>query len=280
MSELKQFHLKTLRCFQSQTIRTATAAVYMLLGALPVEAEIHKKQLSLLYSILASENTKLKNLLERQMTVNARNSDSFFSRTQEILMYYNLPTISEFKDQLSSKIQWKKDINRSIADKWSTILQKEMEEKSTLKRCNIQMLKIHEVHPVWRTLPPLTFEVKKANIKARFLTGTYLLQEHIQRFTGNTEEQKCQLCQIEKEDMLHFMLRCPALNEQRQKVLPELKQRIVNTIGQKKWHEHFNGNKELLMQTIIDCTKLEKNIPTINQETAIEIEKNKQKAVL
>ncbi|CAC5399290.1 unnamed protein product [Mytilus coruscus] len=205
---------------------------------------MHKRELSLLYSILASENTKLKNLIERQMTVNAGNSDRFFSRTKEILKYYNLPTISEYKDQLFFKMQWKKDIyNRTIADKWSTILQKEMEEKSTLKRCNTQMLKIHEVHPVWRTLPSLTYKVKKANIKARFLTGTYLLQEHIQRFTGNTEEQKCQLCQIEKEDIVHFILRCPALNEQRQKVLPEFKQQIVNTIGQNKWHEHFNEIK-------------------------------------
>ncbi|CAC5404765.1 unnamed protein product [Mytilus coruscus] len=152
-----------------------------------------------------------------------------------------------------------------------------MEEKSTLKRCNTQMLKIHEVRPVWRTLPPLTYEVKKANIKAMLLTGTYLLQEHIQRFTGNTEEQKCQLCQIEKEDMVHFTLRCPALNEQRQKVLPELKQQIVNSIGQNKWHEHFMGNKELLLQAIIDCTKLEMNILNINQKSAIEIEKISRK---
>ncbi|CAC5372820.1 unnamed protein product [Mytilus coruscus] len=170
---------------------------------------MHKRQLSLLYSILASENTKLKNLIERQMTVNAGNSDSFFSRTQEILKYYNLPTVSEFKDQMPTKTQWKKDINRTIANKWSTILQEEMKEKSTLKRCNTQI--------------------------------------------------------------------CPALNEKRQKVLPELKQQIVNFIGQNKWHEHFMGNKELLEQTIIDCTLLEMNILNINQESAVEIEKISRK---
>ncbi|CAC5396984.1 unnamed protein product [Mytilus coruscus] len=105
MSDLKQFHLKTLRCFQSLPIRTPSAAVYMLLGALPSEAELHKRQLSLLYSILALENTKLKNVMERQMTVNAGNTDSFFSRAQEI---YNLPSIAEFKEHLPSKISWKK----------------------------------------------------------------------------------------------------------------------------------------------------------------------------
>jgi hypothetical protein len=57
-----------MRCFQSLPVRTATSAVYLLLGALPIEAELHKRQLSLLYSILASESKKLKNLMERQLT--------------------------------------------------------------------------------------------------------------------------------------------------------------------------------------------------------------------
>ncbi|CAC5422704.1 unnamed protein product [Mytilus coruscus] len=179
--------------------------------ALPIEAELHKRQLSLLYSILASENTKLKNVMERQMTVNAGNSDSFFSRAQEILNFYNLPSIAEFKKHLPSKIRWKKDINRSIADKWSNFLQKEMEEKSTLKHCNIQILKIHEVHPVWRTLPPVTYEVKRANIKAMFLTGTYLLQEHIQRFNGNSDEQKMPAVSNRTERLNTFPTKMPSI---------------------------------------------------------------------
>ena len=50
--------------------RTATAAVYLFLGALPVEVEIHKKQLSLLHSILDSDNRRIKEVLHRQITVN------------------------------------------------------------------------------------------------------------------------------------------------------------------------------------------------------------------
>ncbi|CAC5363410.1 unnamed protein product [Mytilus coruscus] len=114
MSDLKQFHLKTLRCFQSLPIRTSSAAVYMLLGAFPIEAELHKIQLSLLYSILASENTKLKNVMERQMTVNAGNSDSFFSRAQEILNFYYLPSIAEFKEHLPYKSVGKKILTGAL----------------------------------------------------------------------------------------------------------------------------------------------------------------------
>jgi hypothetical protein len=79
-----------------------------------------------------------------------------------------------------------------------------------MKLCNRDILKIHDVHPVWSSLPAVTREVKKAQIKARLLTGTYRLQSDMQRFSKEKDEQKCELCQIEQENMEHFLLRCPA----------------------------------------------------------------------
>jgi hypothetical protein len=52
----------------------------------------------------------------------------------------------------------------------------EVEGKSAMKLCNRDILKINGVHPVWSSLPAVTREVKKAQIKTRLLTGTYLLQ--------------------------------------------------------------------------------------------------------
>ena len=89
-----------------------------------------------------------------------------------------------------------------------------------MKLCNRDILKIHGVHPVWSSLPAVTREVKKAQIKARLLTGTHLLQSDIQRFSTGKDE----LCQIEQENMEHFLLRCPALNEKRKTTISKLKQ--------------------------------------------------------
>jgi hypothetical protein len=41
------------------------------------------------------------------------------------------------------------------------------------------------------------------------------------------DEQKCELCQIEQENMEHFLLRCPALNEKRKTTLSKLKQTLI-----------------------------------------------------
>ena len=46
---LSKYHISNLRRFQSIPIRTARCAVYLLIGALPLEAELHKRQLGLVW---------------------------------------------------------------------------------------------------------------------------------------------------------------------------------------------------------------------------------------
>ena len=82
-------------------------------------------------------------------------------------------------------------------------------------------------------MPAVTQEVKKAQIKARLLTGTYLLQSDMQRFSKEKDEQKCELCQIEQDNMEHFLLRCPVLNEKRKITLSKLKQTLIQSTGQR-----------------------------------------------
>ena len=53
---------------QSLPQRTACAAVYMLLGALPFEGELHKRRLSLLNSVITSDNECLKGLVQIETT--------------------------------------------------------------------------------------------------------------------------------------------------------------------------------------------------------------------
>ena len=54
MEILSLFHKKNLRNFQSIPARTAIGAVYLILGALTIEAGIHERQLSFLYFHLSS----------------------------------------------------------------------------------------------------------------------------------------------------------------------------------------------------------------------------------
>ena len=52
-----------------QATRTATCAVHLLLGALPIEAELHKRRLSLLYNIMVSTNETITELTKCQIAI-------------------------------------------------------------------------------------------------------------------------------------------------------------------------------------------------------------------
>jgi hypothetical protein len=96
--------------------------------------------------------------MERQLTVNKNNPESFSSRIQDILDLYNLPPMYVLVDALPTKLAWKRGINLNIAVKWTNKLSEEVEGKSTMKLCNRDILKIHDFHPVWSSLPAVTRE--------------------------------------------------------------------------------------------------------------------------
>jgi hypothetical protein len=66
---LSKFHIANLRRLQSLPTRTAIEIVYLLVGAMPIEAEIHRRQLSFLHNILSCNNATIQTLVERQLVM-------------------------------------------------------------------------------------------------------------------------------------------------------------------------------------------------------------------
>ena len=114
LEKINRYHVKTLRNLQSLPQRTATSAVYLLLGALPIEGELHKRLLSLLYSVIKSENKCLQDLVERQLACSFNNLHSFFNVAGQILLKYELPSLNELVILDISKFQWKRTCIKAI----------------------------------------------------------------------------------------------------------------------------------------------------------------------
>ena len=119
LNTLRKFHLDNLRKFQSLPIRVASSVVYLLLGTLPLEAELHKGQLSLVYSLLTSTNETIHQLSGRQIAINLDNDQSFYGRAEEVLKLYDLPALQTLKSQLSSKEQWKFRVKKAVNTFWT-----------------------------------------------------------------------------------------------------------------------------------------------------------------
>ena len=88
---LNKLHMTNLRNFQSLPCRTTRGTTFLLIGALPLEAEIRRRQRSFLHNILACNNTTLQDLAERQLVIYIDNPLSFFCITSQLLHQYELP---------------------------------------------------------------------------------------------------------------------------------------------------------------------------------------------
>ena len=251
---LSKFHVNTLKRFQALPMRTATCAVHLLLGALPIEAELHKRQLSLLYNILVSSNETITELSERQIAVNLANPLSYFSRVQSVLGMYQLPTLNELKTKQPTKESWKSTVKEAVNQYWSETLKNEAYEKSTLSHLDIDSMKIGETHPVWNSLDSVVSDVRKGTIKCRMLTGTYILQSTSHKFSRATVSATCKCCGLYEEDLAHMLLECPAFIHQRKPLYLEIKTLVINCIGAQKWRELFNS-RDNLVKLLLDCSR-------------------------
>ena len=92
------------------------------------------------------------------------------------MLKYDLPSAYELFDATPGKMDWKTRVSDAINFYWDQETRKEASIKTSLKYLNIDALEIGTVHPVWRTLSANTREVEMAAVKARLLTGTYVLQ--------------------------------------------------------------------------------------------------------
>ena len=104
----------------------------------------------------------------------------------------------------------------------------DIKTKKTLRYLPIHNLRVGTTHLVWRTVESSVADVKKSVVKARILTGTYILQKNRQTFSKGKVDAVCRHCYLEDEDLLHLLAQCPAFYNIRVKTVSSLKDIIVS----------------------------------------------------
>ena len=79
-------------------------------------------------------------------------------------------------------------------------------------------------------------DVKKAVVKARILTGNYILQKNRHTFSSDTVDAVCRHCYLEDEDLLHLLARCVAFYNIRVKTVSSLNDIIVSHANIDIWN--------------------------------------------
>ncbi|CAC5387308.1 unnamed protein product [Mytilus coruscus] len=129
---------------------------------------------------------------------------------------------------------------------------------------------LEEQTQVWNLQNQPRLELRKAIIKARMMTGSYILQSDKHKFTHFIAEPLCQLCNTENEDIVHMVTSCPVLITVREKYYVELKREILDSIDPIKWNT-FCCNMMEITRLILDCNNF-KGTLSISSELITKIE--------
>ena len=113
--------------------------------------------------------------------------------------------------------------------------------------------------------------MRRGGIKARLLTGTYILQCNRSKFNQHEVSATCPLCQLEDEDTLHFLIKCNALYANRKESMKELKV-IISDIDESVWRI-LSNDFNLLTNVILGPDILtRRNLLKCNEEIISKIE--------
>ena len=106
----------------------------------------------------------------------------------------------------------------------STDIVREIKTKKTQKCLSVQNLRIGKTHLVWRTIDSSVSDVRKGILKARILSGTYILR-NTDNFCNRTMNAVRPHCQLQDEDLLH-MITCVEMISKSQPAIKPLEAEI------------------------------------------------------
>lgn len=226
--KLENFYKRLLKQIQALPDRTADISVYLLLGVLPLEGIFHLKVLSLLGNICQNKSSLEYKIAVRQSLIRAFNDKSWFSQAKQILAKYRLPTLHDVLDSPLRKHQWKQTCTEAVWRYWTSRFRLQQEAFNTLRYMSSTNYDNKISHPVWKTVNTTTYDLRKAAVKVKLLTGTYRLQANQARYNQTAVDPTCPLCKNAPEDRAHFVANCPATQHIREKYLPKILQ-LVNS---------------------------------------------------
>ena len=128
------------------------------------------------------------------------------------------------------KSRWKSFTQLVVSEHWLIHIRQSAGEKSSLKYLNTDHFSFKSAHHLWPNYGCSSRKRVAASFRAKFITGSYILQTNRARFNQNAVDPTCPLCHLAEEDLPHLLFNCPALQGQRDKLLTRIK-KLMLTLG-------------------------------------------------
>ena len=153
LDKLERLHKRFLKQILSLPQTVADQAVYILSGAIPLEAVIHSRALTLFGSICRLDKSTIeKRLARRQLSVKSCAGNSWFVNIRRLCVRYSLSDPYAILDCPPSKFQRKRIVRNAINTYWANVLKESAVLYSTLNFLHVENFWPGRKHPLLRML--------------------------------------------------------------------------------------------------------------------------------
>ena len=255
---LSQHYKKTLEGLQRLYQKTPEPVVFFLGGSLPLPALLHIRQLTLFAMICRKPENILHRIAKYILTCLPDSTKSWFIQIKSLCYQYSLPHPLILLADPPSKQVFSKLIRLNIQDFWQSKLRLDARQLPSLKFFKPQFMSLARPHHLWRTCGSNSYELNKATVQAKYLSGRFRTEKLLSHFaTGNS-----QFCQLHPEtetvgDLIHHLVLCPALATRRSLIL-EYWDNIsyANPICYNILQQMKTTDPEIFLQFLLDCSVL------------------------
>ena len=153
---------------------TPECVVMFLAGSIPASGILHLRILGLLGMIARLGDKNILFVHAMNVLVCAKKSSrSWFIQIRDICLQYGLPHPVDFLSSPLSKSSHKKLVKSKILNYWENRLRGEASLLPSLNFFNPSFATLSSPHPIWSSAGSSSYEVSKATIQARMLSGRY-----------------------------------------------------------------------------------------------------------
>ena len=222
-SVVHHHHKLTLQRLQRLHLATPECVVLFLAGSLPATGILHLRMLGLLGMIARLGPENLLHKHGRHVLLSATHnspSKSWFLSLRLLSQQYNLPDPLLILQSPPTPHQWKTTCKSRVIDWYEKRLRAEAGLLPSLVHFNPDFMSLSTPHPLW-TSAHSPYEVSKAVIVARMLSGRYRTDRLARHWTKDNPDGLCRLpgCINQEGDLQHILLHCPALSPSRAKMI-------------------------------------------------------------
>ena len=238
---------------------TPECVVYFLSGSLPGIALLHLRQLSLLGMVTRLQGSILHTHALNVYRRGKASSRSWFFQLRNICLKYSLPHPSTLLECPLTKLAFKNLTKKAVISFWEKKLRDDAKSLKSLEYFRPEFMSLSIPHPIWLTAKSSSYEVIKATVQAKMLSGRYrtgLLSKH----WSTNRSGYCLLpsCTAQIEDLAHILVSCPSLNHIRTNLLHFTKQYLtqIPEDALQQISSLASPSSPLFMDFLLDCSTI------------------------